>query len=66
MKPAEKYTRAIVTLGVLAVLSSSLLFISEATTASFCLLVLPLYIFPFLYLLFEWETIQSEQGTLGC
>ncbi len=65
MKPAEKYIRAIVTLGVLAFLSTGLLFIDQTTTVSFCLLVLPLYIFPFLFLLFERETIQGDDGTWG-
>ena len=62
MKASEKYVRAIATLAALALMSTALLFIDPTVVVSFCLLVLPLYIFPFLYLLFEQESIQKDTG----
>jgi hypothetical protein len=58
----EKYTRSILTLGTLAIVSMVFLLIDHNASVTFGFLVLPLYILVFQYLLFERENIRKKDA----
>jgi Ca2+/Na+ antiporter len=58
----EKYTRSILTLTLLTIVSLSFLWINHNASFTFGLLVLPLYILVFQYLLFERENMLKKDA----